>query len=100
MAMTTDDRMVRCGRCEFVATGHDAVEALADHQGRAHPAAVREYQLGDDEVAIISIDRQIRIAAEVKATLLRNLSGVDPAAADACARNLAAGWGDYGIKED
>jgi len=60
----------------------------------------REVQLGDDEVAIISIVRQQRIAAEALATLLRNLPGVDPVAAKACANNLAAGWGEYGVPED
>lgn len=61
---------------------------------------MREYQLGDDEVAILSIDRQRRIAAEVLDTLLRNLPGVDPKAADACSRNIAAAFGDYGVRED
>jgi hypothetical protein len=61
---------------------------------------VREYQLGEDEVAILSIDRQRRIAAEVLDTLLRNLPGVDHAAAKACANNLAAGFGWFGVKED
>lgn len=60
---------------------------------------MREYQLGDDEVAIITIDRQRRIVDEVYDTLLRNLPGVDRAAAKACARNLAAGFGDYGAAE-
>ena len=57
----------------------------------------RIYQLGDDEIAIITIDRQKRIAAEVFDTLLRNLPGVDAVTAKACANNLAAGWSDYGI---
>jgi hypothetical protein len=61
---------------------------------------VREYQLGDDEVAILSIDRQRRIAVEITDTLLRNLPGVDPKAADACARNIACAFGGYGVKED
>jgi hypothetical protein len=61
---------------------------------------VREYQLGEDEVAILSIDRQRRSAAEVLDTLLRNLPGVDPKAADACARNISCAFGEYGIKED
>lgn len=60
---------------------------------------MREYQLGDDEVAILSIDRQRRIALEVTATLLRNLPGIDPAAAKACANNLACAWGDVGAFE-
>jgi hypothetical protein len=60
---------------------------------------VREYQLGDDEVAILSIDRQRRIAAEVLDTLLRNLPGVDVVAARACSNNLAAGFGEYGAVE-
>jgi hypothetical protein len=61
---------------------------------------VREYIMTDDEVAILSIDRQKRIAAEILDSLLRNLPGVDPAAAKACANNLACGWGDMGTKED
>lgn len=61
---------------------------------------MREYQLGDDEVAILSIDRKLRIAAEVLATLLRNLPGVDPVAAKACANNVACAWGEFGILDD
>jgi hypothetical protein len=61
---------------------------------------MREYQLGDDEVAILSIDRQRRIAAEITDTLLRNLPGVDSKAADACARNIAAAFGEYGVNEE
>lgn len=61
---------------------------------------MKEYQLSDNEVAILSIDRQKRIAVEVFDSLLRNLPGVDPVAARACANNLAAGWGDFGVTED
>ena len=56
-----------------------------------------ERQLGDDEAAVVSIDRQRRIAAEVLETLLRNLPGVDPAAAKVCANNIACSWGEYGV---
>ncbi len=59
-----------------------------------------EVQLSDAAVAILSIDRQRRIAVEVLDTLLRNLPGVDPVVAKACANNLAAGWGAYGVPED
>jgi len=61
---------------------------------------VREHQLLDDEAAIISVERQRRIAAELLESLLRNLPGIDPAVAKACANNLAAGFGWFGVKED
>ncbi len=60
----------------------------------------RIYQLGDDEVAIPSINRQRRTAAEVFDTPLRNLPEVDPKAAKACASNLACGWSGCGVSED
>lgn len=56
-------------------------------------------RLTDDQPADVSHERRLRIANEVHATLLRNLPGVDPAAAEACARNIASGWGDYGVIE-
>ena len=61
---------------------------------------MREVHLLDDDVAILSIARQIRIMHELIDSLTRNLPGTDAAMIEAAAQNLSCAWGDFGVKEN
>jgi hypothetical protein len=52
--------------------------------------------VGDDNPVETTYARTLRIAQEIGESLLRNMPGIDRAAARAAANNLAAGWGDLG----
>lgn len=51
----------------------------------------------DDEPADVSYERTLRIAESVYQSLLRNIPGVDPLTARACANNIAAAYSELGI---
>jgi hypothetical protein len=53
----------------------------------------------DNEPAEVSYQRQLRIAESIYQSLLRNLPGVDPQTARACANNIAAGYPELGLIE-
>ena len=53
--------------------------------------------LTDHDTVQVSSARAQRIVLELKASLLRQLPLIDEADAEAAARNLAAGWGEYGV---
>jgi len=51
--------------------------------------------VGDGEVAVVTPQRQARMVAELTDSLVRQCS-VARDVAEAAARNLVAGWGEYG----
>lgn len=56
--------------------------------------------LADNDVAVITHARRLRIMRELLDALLRYLPGVSLEAAGACARNLALAWGEYGVSDE
>jgi hypothetical protein len=63
----------------------------------AEEALARPLLLGDEQPVEISYLRKVRIAVELRESLCRQFSGVDPAAIKAAANNLATCWGELGI---